>query len=268
MLAGFRPDRRLNTERGVRLEDAQVVELRTDGFLEAARDLGPDVTGALRRQPRLAHLAAALDSFCAFAFFVEADADAVRACSITETGADFIVNASNDAATLGGGVSRALFNECGGDVLQREMKQKLEEELDGVLDEGDCLVTSSGTSKKFRHLLHVPAVDYRGPRARLGSAGVEKTVTSPERIQACTEAALRAAAEIATNEGRTVSVAFPLLGAGAGGLPVAVVCHSMIAGLRDFFAEAPEAAIGQVVLAVPEPERFVVCSRLVSAAMT
>ena len=190
----------------------------------------------------------------------------VRACSITETGAAAVVNASNDSADLGGGVSRALSKECGGRVLQDEMKQKLVDDFDGALDEGDCMVTSAGTSTKIRHLLHVPAVDYRGTKARLGASGVERTVTSPERIQACAEAALRAAADIAKEEGVAVSVAFPLLGAGAGGVPVVAVCHSMIAGLRDFFAESPEAAIDLVVFAVPEPDRFEVCARLVHNA--
>lgn len=190
----------------------------------------------------------------------------VRACSITETGASSVVNASNDTASLGGGVSRALSDECGGPLLQAEMKQKLDNDFDGALDEGDCMVTSAGTSTKFRHLLHVPAVDYRGTRARLGASGVERTVTSPERIRACTQAALRAAADMAKEEGMGVSVAFPLLGAGVGGVPVVTVCHSMIAGLRDFFAESQEAAIDLVVFAVPEPDRFEVCSRLVKAA--
>ena len=192
----------------------------------------------------------------------------VRPSSITEAGADVVVNASNDSATLGGGVSRALSDACGGEVLQREMTQKLEDELDGVLEQGDCLVTSAGTSTKLRWILHVAAVDYRGSRARLSAAGVEKTVTSAERIQACTEAALGAATQIADREARKVSVAFPLLGAGAGGLPVAVVCRSMIAGLRAFFRESPEAGIELVVFAVPEPDRFSLCERLVASAMS
>lgn len=189
-----------------------------------------------------------------------------RPCSITESAAAAVVNASNDSARLGGGVSRALFDECGGPLLQAEMDRTLEDDFDGVLDEGDCMVTSAGTSKKIRHLLHVPAVDYRGTRTRLGASGVERTVTSPQRIQACTEAALRAAADIAKEEGQPISVAFPLLGGGAGGIPGAVVCRSMIAGLRDFFAESPEAAIDLVVFAVPEPDRFEVCARLVTSA--
>lgn len=74
----------------------------------------------------------------------------VRASSITEAGVDVVVNASNDSAMLGGGVSRAIFDACGGEVLQREMTQKLEDELDGVLEQGDCLVTSAGTSSAAR----------------------------------------------------------------------------------------------------------------------
>lgn len=190
----------------------------------------------------------------------------VRACSITESGADAVVNASNDSATLGGGVSRALFDECGGPALQAEMKQKLEDDFDGVLDAGDCMVTSGGTSRKIRHLLHVPAVDYRTTRARLGVSGVERSVTSSERIRECTYAALRAADGIGSRAREPLAVAFPLLGAGAGGLPVAVSCSAMLAGIRTFFADCPDAAIARIVFAIPEPDRFAVCSRLVTAA--
>ncbi|CAN5925125.1 hypothetical protein BH11MYX4_BH11MYX4_02890 [soil metagenome] len=190
----------------------------------------------------------------------------VRLCSIVDAGTSAVVNASNDSTTLGGGVSRALFDECGGAVLQDEMWGRLEDEFDGVLDEGDCMVTSAGTSTKFRFVLHVPAVDFRGTRARLGASGVERTVTSPERIRACTEAAIRAAASIGKEEGKPMSIAFPLLGAGAGGLHVTVVCRSMIAGLRDLVAESPDAAIDLVVIAVPETDHFELCARLVAAA--
>ena len=185
-----------------------------------------------------------------------------RQCSIIEAGTDCVVNASNDSATLGGGVSRALFDECGGRVLQEEMKTKLQEEHDGLLEEGDCLVTSAGTSTRVRFILHVPAVDYRGTRARLGD-DVERTVTSPERVQACVEAALRAAATLAAREDHSPS---PLLGAGAGGLPVATVCQAMISGLRSFFHERSDAPVSSVVFAVPEPDRYAVCARLLKSA--
>lgn len=190
----------------------------------------------------------------------------VRSCSITEAGVDVVVNASNEGARLGGGVSRALFEECGGAVLQDEMARELEAKYGDVMDEGDFIVTSAGTSKKFQYIVHVPAVDYRGPRARLVASGVEKTVTSPERIRACTEAALRASADVALMIQTPVSVALPLMGAGAGGLPVGVVCHAMVAGLRDFFAESSETAVSEVVFTVPERDRFETCIRIVSSA--
>jgi O-acetyl-ADP-ribose deacetylase (regulator of RNase III) len=192
----------------------------------------------------------------------------VLRCSIVDGGTTCIVNASNDSAALGSGVSRAISAECGGAVLQDEMRARLEEDLDGVLEEGDCLVTSSGTSKKFDFVLHVAAVDYRGNKARLGvgNAGVEATVTSAARIQACAYAALQSAADIAAREGRPMSVTFPLLGAGAGHLPPAIAVNAMIAGIRELFHESPEAAIDAIVFAVPEPDRFAICERLVRSA--
>lgn len=92
-------------------------------------------------------------------------------------------------------------------------------------------------------------------------------MTSPERIRACTEAALRASADVALMIQCPVSVALPLMGAGAGGLPVSVACHAMLAGIRDFFADASETAVSEIVFfAVPERDRFETCTRIVSSA--
>jgi hypothetical protein len=51
-------------------------------------------------------------------------------------------------------------------------------------------------------------------------------------------------------------VAFPLLGAGSGGLSPGVSLKAMIDGIRRFFREDPEAPVTRVVFAVPEPDRF------------
>ena len=51
-------------------------------------------------------------------------------CSIIDSGADAVVGASHPDAVLGGGVLGALFNECGGDVLQEEMREEVEVEFD------------------------------------------------------------------------------------------------------------------------------------------
>jgi O-acetyl-ADP-ribose deacetylase (regulator of RNase III) len=164
----------------------------------------------------------------------------VVACSITDTGCDAVVNASNPDAVLGGGVSRALFDECGGAVLQREMKEKLEAEFDDELGPEDCLVTTGGTSAKVRFVLHVASVDYR-----------TQDTTSSERVAAAAEAALRRAIDVATPEA-PLSVAFPLLGAGSGGLSPGLSLKAMVDGMRRVFREDPSAPVSRVVFAVPD----------------
>lgn len=165
-------------------------------------------------------------------------------CSIVDAEVDAVVNASNPDAVLGGGVSRALYNECGGDVLQREMKEKLDEDFDGELGPNDCLVTSAGTSTRFRHVLHVASVDYRNPQS-----------SSADRVRANSEAAIRTAAELGEKHG-PISVAFPMLAAGSGGLSPGIALKAMVDGLRSFFKEQPEAPVTRVVFAVPESDKF------------
>ena len=165
----------------------------------------------------------------------------VLACSIVETGADAVVNASNPDAVLGGGVSRALFDECGGEVLQREMKEKLEAEFDDELGPDDCLVTSGGTSGRVKFVLHVASVDYR-----------MQGTTSSERVTSAAESAVRRAIEVAT-PAAPLSIAFPLLGAGSGGLSPGLSLKAMVDGMRRVFREDPDAPISRVVFAVPDP---------------
>ena len=157
------------------------------------------------------------------------------------------MNASNAAAALGSGVSRAIFEECGGLVLQKEVRERLEEDLDGELGPGDCLVTSGGTSTRLRHVLHVASVDYGAAR--------EGVVSTPARVARATAAALERAAGLGTAAAPT-RIAFPLLAAGHGGLSASVSLKAMVDGMKWFFHESPEAAIGCIVLAVPEPEKY------------
>lgn len=171
----------------------------------------------------------------------------VEHCSLLDAGCDLVVNASNPAAALGSGVSRAIFDECGGLALQAELRERLEQDFDGELRADDCLVTSAGASKRVRHVLHVASVAY-------GKGGTGLTSTS-ERVRSATEAALKQAANLSTAEapGR---LAFPLLAAGHGGLSAGTSVAAMVAGMKRFFRGQPEAAIGRIVLAVPEREKF------------
>jgi O-acetyl-ADP-ribose deacetylase (regulator of RNase III) len=171
----------------------------------------------------------------------------VERCSLLDAGCDIVVNASNPAGALGSGVSRAIFEECGGLLLQEEVRAKLEEEFDGKLDIGECLVTSGGSSRRIRHVLHVASVDY-------GASG-KGLVSDTERVAKATEAALERAASLGTADAPT-RVAFPLLAAGHGGLSTGVSLKAMVDGMKSFFRENPDAPVGHIVLAVPEADKY------------
>lgn len=171
----------------------------------------------------------------------------VEQCSLVDAGCDVVVNASNSAGALGSGVSRAIYEECGGLTLQEEVRRRLAEELDGELGPDDCLVTSGGTSKRIRHVLHVASVDY--------ASGGKGSVSSAERVVLATEAALACGAELGSADSPT-RIAFPLLAAGHGGLTTSVSLKAMVDGMRRFFRDDPGAAIGCIVFAVPEPEKY------------
>ncbi len=181
-----------------------------------------------------------------------------RPVSIVETGAQCVVNASNESGLLGGGVSRAIAESCGESLLQAEMHAKLETDFGGVLEEGDCMVTSGGISPTIRWLLHVPSVDYRDVAGRHDS--------SNGRVRECTEAALRAAAQLAIVHGAPRDIAFPLLGAGSGGVSPVQSLRAMIEGLRSFFDGSPDAPIRAIYVAVPEQDRFSLCEKALTSA--
>lgn len=80
----------------------------------------------------------------------------VVAGSITEAGADAIVNAAGEDLSSSGGVDRAI-REAGGPRLVTEMKHAWAAH-GGRLEPGGCLVTGAG-ALPAKHVIHV-----RGPR--------------------------------------------------------------------------------------------------------
>lgn len=156
-------------------------------------------------------------------------------------GAHAIVNASNPHLGLGSGVSGAIREACGGAAFQAEVRRAWEEQLDEPLEAEDCVVTGAGRATAFRWVLHVAAVDYtrRDPETG-GSSG-------PTRVKACTKAALEEAAHLARAHALPMVVAFPLLGAGHGGLGEVASAAAMM----EVFATAP-AALAEVRVAVLE----------------
>lgn len=79
---------------------------------------------------------------------------------LSEEEATFIVNASNTKLILGSGVSMAFKRHCGNE-LQQEMFKKLEN-IEGILNQGDVVATSSGKATNFMYALHVAVMNYNG----------------------------------------------------------------------------------------------------------
>ncbi len=154
-----------------------------------------------------------------------------------ELGCDAIVNASNPHVALGSGVSGAIAAACG-PGFQRVVRTAWEDEFDEPLTPDDCLVTGAGSATSFRWVLHVPSVDYTKRDPETGGS------TGPDRIRRCVRAALAEARHV---EGLR-SLAFPLLGAGHGGLGEVIAARV----LMEAFAEATKTAQGlpDLVLAV------------------
>jgi len=159
-------------------------------------------------------------------------------------GAHAIVNASNAQVLLGSGVSGAVWEACGGDAYQDELLRAREEEFGAAMGADDCLVTGAGTSSAFRWVLHVPAVDYGRRDPETGGS------TGPARVRACTRAALDTAVGLAQEHDLVglLVVAFPLLGAGAGGLHEAASADAMMESIAA--AEAARGALGVVRFSV------------------
>lgn len=172
--------------------------------------------------------------------------------SITATGAEVVVNASNERAVLGSGVSGALRGACG-PRLQKEMDEALRAR-GGILAPDDCLVTSAGDATAFRHVLHVAAVDFR-----------TDPITSLDRVRHCTRAAMQAAHRLADREGKALSIAFPLLGTGVGGLDREEVFAAMLEELGNFACALGTPPIERVIFAIPDQKLQAQLARLLSA---
>jgi O-acetyl-ADP-ribose deacetylase (regulator of RNase III) len=127
---------------------------------------------------------------------------------ITHADAEAIVNAANSQLWMGGGVAGAIKN-AGGEGIEREAMSQ------GPIQPGEAVVTSAGTlPPPIRWVIHAATM---GPDLQ----------TSEELIRSATASALRAAAKIGAR-----SIAFPALGTGVGGFPVARAADVMVEEAR------------------------------------
>lgn len=129
--------------------------------------------------------------------------------NLVEENATFIVNASNTELTLGSGVSHAFSEHCGGAEYQQKLytiKKKL-----GVIEQGDVILSSSGSATNFKYALHVAVMNY--------SDSSKPPYPSYTQIQRALNTIINIVEERVKEENiQNPKLVLPLLGCGVGGL--------------------------------------------------
>ena len=125
---------------------------------------------------------------------------------ICDSDAEAIVNAANNNFWMGGGVAGAIKRRGGGGI-EREAVAK------GPVRVGESVVTGAG-SLSARHVIHAAVMG-------------QDLQTDAEKIAAATRSALARAEELGLR-----SIAFPALGTGVGGFPLAEAARLMLGETR------------------------------------
>lgn len=136
---------------------------------------------------------------------------------------DAIVNAANTELWMGGGVAGAIKSAAGNEVESEAMEQ-------GPIEPGESVITSAGQlPPPTRWIVHAATM---GP----------DLMTSEDYIRRATASALAAAARAGAT-----SIAFPALGTGVGGFPIARAAEVMVSEAVDF---EPGSSLERVVFVV------------------
>ncbi len=131
----------------------------------------------------------------------------LRQGDITESRVDAIVNAANNDLQLGAGVAGAIRRK-GGPTIQAECDRI------GRIPLGEAALTGGG-KLAARYVIHAASMSLGGR-------------TTEENLRASTENSLRRA-----EEKHLESIAFPAIGTGVAGFPVARCAEVMLTVIRD-----------------------------------
>lgn len=137
----------------------------------------------------------------------------VVAGDITLFQGDALVNPANTYGYMGGGVALAIRKK-GGDVIEEEAVKQAPIPIGGA-------VVTTGGSLGVKAVIHAPTVVEPGG------------ASSPVNVYKATAAALSKALENGFRK-----IAFPLMGAGVGGVPPAESARAMARALREHGAGA------------------------------
>jgi O-acetyl-ADP-ribose deacetylase len=146
---------------------------------------------------------------------------------ITELAPDAIVNAANSTLMGGGGVDGAIHRKGGPKILEECRRIRAREYPNG-LPTGQAVITSGG-NLKAKHVIHTVGPVWAG-----GNRG------EPELLRQAYLNSLRTAVKSGLK-----TVAFPSIGTGAYGYPVAEASRVALAAVKEFLAS--EGGLAEVV---------------------
>jgi O-acetyl-ADP-ribose deacetylase (regulator of RNase III) len=141
---------------------------------------------------------------------------------ITSRDVDAIVNAANNKLWMGSGVAGAIKARGGEEIEREAMKQ-------GPVSPGQCVMTSGGVLPA-RHVIHAAVM---GQDLRTDAALIRMATTSALMLAAANG---------------LESIAFPALGTGVGGVPIADCARVMLDAVRKYAGRPTSIRLVEFVL--------------------
>jgi len=148
---------------------------------------------------------------------------------ITEAEVDAIVNAANAGLSMGTGVAGAMKRK-GGTVIEEEAVRQ------GPIEPGEAVLTVAG-NLPATHVIHAAALG-------------QDLKTNPERVAAATRSSLALA-----EKHKLLSIAFPALGSGIGGVLPAQSAEAMVSTVVDHVKKG-NTSLQKILFVVYQDEAF------------
>lgn len=148
---------------------------------------------------------------------------------ITEAEVDAIVNAANAGLSMGTGVAGAMKRK-GGTVIEEEAVRQ------GPIEPGEAVLTVAG-NLPATHVIHAAALG-------------QDLKTNPERVAAATRSSLALA-----EKHKLLSIAFPALGSGIGGVSPAQSAEAMVSTVVDHVKKG-NTSLQKILFVVYQDEAF------------
>jgi len=133
---------------------------------------------------------------------------AVASGDITKLQVDAIVNAANSLLIMGGGVAGAILR-AGGSEIQQEANKK------APVPVGKAVATTAG-KLKAKYVIHTPTMERPA------------MLTSEQKVRLAVKGALECARQLGL-----VSIAFPGMGTGVGGLDLEEAANVMVSEIKS-----------------------------------